>query len=167
MVKIIDFSKKNMKLLFVLMFLILLLYLHFVGLLAKVEFWNIPITLFVAITLWYLNERSKRIEQQYKFKLEIYGGMLETLSSFYKQGDPNLKAEFLNQYRKLWIVADDDVIISANDFFIAMENVNSTQEEQQTALSKFVTCLRKDLISNRGVIIKDTNLGYDDFKHVI
>lgn len=165
MVKIIDFSKKNMKLLFVLMFLILLLYLHFVGLLAKVEFWNIPIPLIIAITIWYLNERSKRTEQQYKLRESIYSKMLDSLEGFYEGGDIELRRLFLREYRKLWLVSSDSVIESVNNFFDTVHVLRQASDtEKENALGKMVTSLRRDLISNRRVII--TKLKEKDLKHI-
>jgi len=164
--KVSELLERHTKLIYLIFAALVIIYLLYEGLLSQIEFWKIPIPLLIAIIIWHLNEKSKRLDMQYNLKVEIYGRMLETISCFYPMGDPSLKPEFLKQYRKLWVVANDDVINSVNEFFVVAENAKSTQDEKQSALGDVVSKMRQDLISNRGVIIKETKLDKYDFKHV-
>jgi len=59
---------------------------------------------------WYLNERSKRVYEEYKRKEEKYSELIRSLRGFYvSSSSKELKTEFLNQLNLCWMYCPDEV----------------------------------------------------------
>lgn len=135
--------------------------------LCSVDFWKIVAPAFIAIGVWYFNERSKRIQQEYERKEESYKELLRTLRGFYVAGhDSQLKSEFLHQLNLCWLYAPDDVIKKSYKFLsLVHSGVTATDEQKELAVGELVVEIRKDLISRN--IVKKSKLKPEDFKHLV
>ena len=78
---------------------------------------GIIITLIIGLVTWYLNERSKRVYEEYKRKEEKYSKLICSLKGFYISSlDKELRDEFLNQLNLCWMYCSDEVIMKAYNF---------------------------------------------------
>jgi len=128
------------------------------------------ITLGVGFLTWCLNERSKRIYEEYKRKEEKYSKLIRSLRGFYvslsdKELEKKLRTEFLNQLNLCWMYCPDEVIYKAYNFlFTVRADQKHSDEEREKAIGEFILAIRKDLISRKP--LRKTNLWPKDFKHL-
>jgi len=163
MLKEYDILKYRNIVLVILSFLILILLVT--GIIFSLEFWKITAPVLIAVIIWYLNEISKRVEQQYQLKANTYSKILESLEGFYEGGSIDQKKLLISEYRKLWLVSPDYVIENMNSFFDTVHaSKQSSDNKKEEALGNLVTSLRTDLISNRRVT--STKLDAKDLKHI-
>jgi len=120
----------------------------------------------ISLITWSLNERSKRIYEEYKRKEEKYSKLISSLKGFYISSlDKELRDEFLNQLNLCWMYCPDDVIIKAYNFLsTAQTNKKSINKEREKVLGEFMLSIRKDLIKRKP--LKKTDLKPEDFKHL-
>jgi Pyruvate/2-oxoacid:ferredoxin oxidoreductase delta subunit len=122
---------------------------------------------FVSVLVtWYLNERSKRIYEEYKRKEEKYSGLIRNLKGFYDDSlNKELKTEFLNQLNLCWMYCPDEVIHKAYDFLRKVRtDQKHSDEEKEKAVEELMLAIRKDLISRKP--LRKTSLRPEDFKHL-
>ncbi len=133
---------------------------------SSAEFWTIAAPAFIAVGAWYINEKSKRIQQEYERKEESYKDLLRTLRGFYiTSHDTKLKNDFLHQLNLCWLYAPDQVIIKSYEFLRLVHiGVEATNEQKELAVGELVAVIRKDIISRK--IVNKTNLKPSDFKHL-
>jgi len=120
----------------------------------------------ISLMTWYLNERSKRIYEEYKRKEEKYSKLIRSLKGFYISSlDKELRDEFLNQLNLCWMYCPDEVIIKAYNFLSTVHTDKKfTDKEREEALGEFMLAIRKDLIKRKP--LKKTTLRSEDFKHL-
>lgn len=120
----------------------------------------------ISLMTWYLNERSKRIYEEYKRKERKYSKLISSLKGFYISSfNKELRDEFLNQLNLCWMYCPDEVIIKAYNFLSTVDTNNkSTNKEREKALGEFILSIRKDLIKRKP--LKKTNLKPEDFKNL-
>jgi len=134
---------------------------------------NIPIPVIGAVlafvsslVIWCLNERSKRIYEEYKRKEEKYSGLIRSLRGFYVDSfNKKMRTEFLNQLNLCWMYCPDEVIHKAYDFLLMVHtDQEHSDEEKEKAVGELMLAIRKDLISRKP--LGKTNLRPEDFKHL-
>lgn len=118
------------------------------------------------LATWYLNERSKRIHEEYKRKEEKYSGLIRSLRGFYVDSfNKELRTEFLNQLNLCWMYCPDDVIHKAYNFLLTVHTDQKySDEEKEKAVGELMLAIRKDLINRK--TLRKTNLRAEDFKHL-
>ena len=118
------------------------------------------------LVTWYLNERSKRIYEEYKRKEEKYSGLIRSLRGFYVDSlNKELRTEFLNQLNLCWMYCPDDVIHKAYNFLLTVHTDQKySDEEKEKAVGELMLAIRKDLINRK--TLRKTNLRAEDFKHL-
>ena len=119
-----------------------------------------------AVVTWYLNERSKRIYEEYRRKEEKYSELIRSLRGFYVDSfNKEQITEFLNQLNLCWIYCPDEVIHKAYNFLSKVHtNQKYSNEEKEKAVGELMLAIRKDLISRKP--LKKTNLKPEDFRHL-
>lgn len=131
------------------------------------EFCKFVLPAIGAIYAWYLNERRKRLDDQYQRKEAAYRELIRALKGFYvgAENADSLKEEFLNQLNLTWLYCPDDVIKKGYAFLdtVHVRQVR-TDEEKEAALGEFVYAIRKDLLSRN--LLCRTSLTPADFKHL-
>jgi Pyruvate/2-oxoacid:ferredoxin oxidoreductase delta subunit len=120
----------------------------------------------ISLITWSLNERSKRIYEEYKRKEEKYSKLIRALRGFYTSSfNKELRDEFLNQLNLCWMYCPDDAIIKAYNFLSTVDtNSKSANGEREKVLGEFMLSIRKDLIKRKP--LKKTSLKPEDFKHL-
>lgn len=115
---------------------------------------------------WYLNERSKRIYEEYKRKEEKYSELIRSLRGFYEESSSKeLRAEFLNQLNLCWMYCPDEVINKANNFLHMVHTGQKHSDEKKgKAVGELILAIREDLISRKP--LKKTTLKPEDFRHL-
>ena len=134
---------------------------------------NIIITVIGAVIVfisglvtWYLNQRSKRIYEEYTRKEEKYSGLIRSLRGFYVDSlNEELRTEFLNQLNLCWMYCPDDVIHKAYKFLLMVHtDQKHSDEEKEKAVGELMLAIRKDLISRKP--LGKSNLKPEDFRHL-
>lgn len=118
------------------------------------------------LVTWRLNERSKRIHEEYKRKEEKYSGLIRSLRGFYVNSENReLKTEFLNQLNLCWMYCPDEVIRKAYNFLnMVHTGQKHSDEENEKAVGELMLAIREDLIGKK--LLRTTNLKPEDFKHL-
>lgn len=119
-----------------------------------------------AVVTWYLNERSKRIYEEYKRKEEKYSELIRSLRGFCVDSFSKEQiTEFLNQLNLCWMYCPDDVIHKAYNF-LSMVHINQkhSDKEKEKAVGELILAIRKDLVSRKP--LEKTNLKPEDFRHL-
>lgn len=118
------------------------------------------------LATWYLNERSKRIHEEYKRKEEKYSGLIRSLRGFYVDSfNKELRSEFLNQLNLCWMYCPDEVIHKAYNFLLMVHtDQRHSDEEKEKAVGELMLAIRKDLTSRKP--LGKTNLTPRDFRHL-
>jgi hypothetical protein len=118
------------------------------------------------LVTWRLNERSKRIYEEYKRKEERYSGLIRSLRGFYTDSfSKEVRNEFLNQLNLCWMYCPDEVIHKAYDFLLTVHTDQEHSDRQkEEAVGELMLAIRKDII-NRKTLGK-TTLRPDDFRHL-
>jgi len=124
------------------------------------------IALVGAVLTWRLNERSKRIYEEYKRKEEKYSGLISSMRGFYVDShNRELKSEFLKQLNLCWMYCPDEVIYKAYDFLNTVRvGQKCSDEEKEKAVGELMLAIRRDLIERKP--LKATNLKPEDFRHL-
>ena len=124
------------------------------------------IVLVSGLATWRLNERSKRIHEEYKRKEEKYSGLIRSLRGFYIDSfNKELRSEFLNQLNLCWMYCPDEVIRKAYNFLLMVHtDQRHSDEEKEKAVGELMLAIRKDLISRKP--LGKTNLTPRDFRHL-
>jgi len=115
---------------------------------------------------WYLNERSKRIYEEYKRKEEKYSELIRSLRGFYVDSfSKELRTEFLDQLNLCWMYCPDEVIHKAYNFLSMVHaGQKRSDEEKEKAVGELILAIREDLIRRKP--LKKTILNPKDFKHL-
>ena len=118
------------------------------------------------LVTWYLNERSKRIYEEYTRKEEKYSGLIRSLRGFYVDSfNKELRNEFLNQLNLCWMYCPDEIIHKSYNFLLMVHTDNKySDEEKEKAVGELMVAIRKDLISRKP--LRKTSLKPEDFKHL-
>ncbi|MDP2923223.1 MAG: hypothetical protein Q8O30_05825 [Candidatus Omnitrophota bacterium] len=122
------------------------------------------ITLSGGFLTWYLNERSKRIYEEYKRKEEKYTELIKNIRGFYADSiNKELKQEFLKQLDLSWLYCPDEVIRKIYSFLLMLDkDRKSSEEERNEATGELILTIRKDLINRKP--LSKTELTSKDFK---
>lgn len=135
------------------------------------DFLKFIIPLLGAVSAWILNERRKRIDDEYSRKEKKYESLIEGLRGFYddmaqKRDGKDLKARFLQELNKAWLYCPDEVIQKAYQFLNTVKGEGKyTQEQQKAATGELMLAIRKDLLSRKPV--KGTSLTPQDFQFLV
>jgi Pyruvate/2-oxoacid:ferredoxin oxidoreductase delta subunit len=127
---------------------------------------GVAITLVAGFVTWFLNERSKRSEEQYRRKEERYVELVKALRGFYVDSfDKEMRESFLHQLNLCWLYCPDDVIQKAYKF-LSMVHTDQKQPdtEKEKAVGEFILAIRKDLLNRKP--IRSTALKPEDFRHL-
>jgi len=118
------------------------------------------------LVTWYLNERSKRIYEEYKRKEDKYSALIRSLRGFYVDSfNKELQTEFLNQLNLCWMYCPDEVIHKAYNFLLMLHTAQKySDEEKEKAVGELILTIRKDLISKKPLV--KTNLKPEDFRYL-
>jgi len=113
-----------------------------------------------------LNERSKRIYEEYKRKEDKYSGLIRSLRGFYVNSlDKELRTEFLAQLNLCWMYCPDEVINKAYNFLLLVHTEQKhSDEEKEKAVGELMLAIRRDLLSRKP--LRKTGLKPEDFKHL-
>jgi len=124
------------------------------------------VVLITAIVTWYLNEKGKRIYEEYKRKEIKYSELIKCLRGFYISSfDKDLRNAFLNQLNLCWMYCPDDVIQKAYNFLnMVHTDQKHSDEEKEKAVGELILAIRIDLINRKP--LKKTTLKPEDFKHL-
>lgn len=114
-------------------------------------------------------------QQKSMKKREGYEKLISLLDSFYENKEIADRQKFINEYRKAFLYASDDVLKNINNFYesVSLER-NKSAEDQERMFSEVIIEMRKDLLSfmiyRSGLFLKNmfsvTQLTYKDVKHV-
>lgn len=109
------------------------------------------------VVMWVLNQQAKWRWEKHIRKEERYLGFLDSLTGFYvgsENGDK--KEKFIRQWRLAWLYCPDEVIRLGNRFLdtVKKKEVESTDEQKETALAKLVLELRRDMIGKVKTCLK-------------
>ena len=139
---------------------------QFIQIISSVDFWKFVVPLTGAVIAWFLNEWRKRIWEQYQRKEDQYKKLIRCLQGFYvKTGNPELKAEFLQQLNICWLYCPDEVLRKAYAFLDSVHTDRIKSEEtKEEAMNEFILSIRKDMLSRR--LVKKTELEQKDFRHL-
>lgn len=125
------------------------------------------VTLAGGILTWRLNEKSKRVYEEYQRKEEKYAALIKSVRGFYTTSfEKETREEFINQLNLCWMYCSDDVIQKGYKF---LETVHTqfgkkySDKDRENALGEFILAIRKDLIDREP--LKVTHLKPEDFKH--
>lgn len=103
---------------------------------------------------WWLQERSRRRQADFEWRVTRYSELMVSLSAFY-QGGGNSRGgtgantalqSFLGHYRRAWLYAPNDVLKAGNEFLETVRVgslVDDTRRER--AARAFVMAMRRDL----------------------
>lgn len=127
-------------------------------------------TVAVAISLlsiplsWFLNEKSKRVYEEYKRKEQRYAELIKSINGFYVDShDSRQVNEFINQLHLCWMYCPDVVIKKGYAFLNTVHSGEKCAEaEKEEALGDFVLAIREDLLHRKPT--KTTQLTAKDFK---
>jgi hypothetical protein len=88
---------------------------------ALISVGGVVLTLLGGIVTWALNERSKRIHEEYKWKEERYSGLIRSFRGFYVNLlSKELREGFLKQLNLCWMYCPDNVIRKAYGFLLTV-----------------------------------------------
>ncbi|MBP9019659.1 MAG: hypothetical protein KBG04_07580 [Bacteroidales bacterium] len=127
-------------------------------------------TFFGSVLLWFLNEKNKRIYEEYVRKEKKYSALIRSLKGFYEGTcDPKLINEFLNQLNLCWMYCPDEVIKKGYNFLHMVQDRQQdrqqySEEDREKAIGELIIAIRKDLISRK--LLKKTELKAEDFRHL-
>ncbi len=109
---------------------------------GSVEFWKLALPLFSAVIAWYINERQKRLLEQYQRKEASYRELVRALRGFYEgtSDSDKLKADFLDQLNQSWLYCPDNAILKGYEF---LESVKQGEDNdlKQRAMGDFVAAI--------------------------
>jgi hypothetical protein len=131
-----------------------------------IQFAVVFITFIAGFVTLSLNERSKRIYEEYKRKEERYLELVKSLRGFYIDSyNKDMRDNFLMQINMCWLYCPDDVIQKAYKFLSMVQTgQNLSDIDKELAVGEFILATRMDLITRRPV--RNTSLKPDDFRHL-
>jgi len=135
-----------------------------IKILSDVDFWKIFIPAISAIIAWHLNEKSKRLHEEFIRKEERYRNLLNALGGFYSKSEnkQELRKKFLKELELAWLYCPDEIIDSINSFLEDLKKDKSTEDSRRLAIKNIIFSMRKDLLSRK--IIKKTRLKANNYK---
>ncbi|MCK5493464.1 MAG: hypothetical protein KAJ14_10180 [Candidatus Omnitrophica bacterium] len=130
----------------------------------------ILITLGGSMLTWTANEKSKRLEEEFKRREERYSKLLDVMKGFYVGSTSTTQQqEFLKETDLSWLYCPDEIIRKAYAFLETLkpENKNRYSPEelnktQKTTLQELILAMRKDLIKREK--LKETELKAEEFQ---
>ena len=127
---------------------------------------GVVIALIAGFITLFINERSKRSEQEYKRKEERYVELVNALRGFYIDSPDKEKREnFLRQLNLCWLYCPDEVILKAYKFLMMVHtDQKQTVAAREKAVGEFMLSVRMDLLGRKPV--RSTSLSSEDFKHL-
>jgi hypothetical protein len=133
---------------------------------ALIQVGGVVFALIAGFITLFINERSKRGEQEYRGKEERYVELVNALQGFYVDTfDKEKRENFLRQLNLSWLYCPDEVIQTAYKFLVMVHTDQKQPEsEREKALGEFMLAIRKDLLNRKPV--RQTSLRPDDFKHL-
>jgi len=132
---------------------------------ASLDFLKFFVPLVGAVIAWILNERRKRVWEEYQRKELRYQELLRTARGFYAAiNNQQMKNAFIEQLILCWLYCPDEVIRRGYALLNAINSPNTTDAERHTAHANFVVAIRKDLISR--TITSETKLAAADYQHL-
>lgn len=131
-----------------------------IKILSDVDFWKILIPAISAIIAWRLNEKSKRLHEEFIRKEKRYRNLLNALEGFGSKSEnkQELREKFLKELKLAWLYCPDEIIHSIHKF------LERTTNDGSLAVKKIIFSMRKDLLSRK--IVKRTRLKADDYKFI-
>lgn len=126
---------------------------------------GVVLTVIAGFVTLFLNERSKRSEEEYKRKEERYIELVTALRGFYVESFyKEMRENFLRQLNLCWLYCPDDVIHKAYKFLLTVQtSQKQPASDKEKAVGEFILAIRKDLLSRKSV--RSTTLEPEDFKH--
>ncbi|MBI4216530.1 MAG: hypothetical protein HY687_03990 [Chloroflexi bacterium] len=117
-----------------------------------------------------MNERSKRLDEEYKRKEQRYSELIASLQGFTvalmkadSQTSKQMRANFLHQLNLCWMYCPDEVIRKAYHFLATVrEGTTYKEDERGKAAGEFLLSIRSDLIGRKP--LRKTELKPDDFE---
>jgi len=130
------------------------------------DFLKFFVPLLGGVVAWFFNERRRREWEEYLRKEERYRELLRTLTGFYADtGDPEVRRQFLEEYKRCWLYCGDDVIKAANFAMEGLvENTPLHNDERLRRIGLLVIAIRRDLL--RRTLTRRTTLTPADFSHI-
>ncbi len=128
--------------------------------------WITLLTILAGFITWGLNERGKRLTEEFQRKEEKYKELIRCLRGFYVGSDDrDLKSEFINQLNLCWMYCPDEVIQKAYQFLGTVHTSPSlTNMTKENAVGELILVIRQDLIGRKR--FKKTELTSSDFQHL-
>ncbi|MCR4313675.1 MAG: hypothetical protein NUV84_00305 [Candidatus Uhrbacteria bacterium] len=128
--------------------------------------WLSFLTITAGFITWGLNERSKRIAEDFSRKETKYMELIRCLQGFYVGSeDKDLKAEFLKQLNLCWMYCPDDVIRKVYQFLGTIHTDPSYGSlTKEDAVGEIMLAIRQDLIERKR--FRNTELTARDFQHL-
>jgi Pyruvate/2-oxoacid:ferredoxin oxidoreductase delta subunit len=127
---------------------------------------GVTIGLIAGFITLFLNEYSKRSEEEYKRKELRYVELITALRGFYVDShNTELKDSFLRQLNLCWLYCPDDVIRKAYAF-LATVHTDAKQPDaiKERALGELILAVRQDLLLRKST--RRTDLKPKDFRHL-
>jgi hypothetical protein len=115
----------------------------------------VVVPLLGALATWALNERSKRIAEEYRRKEERYTELVSRIRAFTTHGnDPARRSEFIDHLNLAWLYCSDEVIQKAYAFLDSVHvdaGKGGDPEEQleRNAVGELMVAIRTDLVNRR------------------
>lgn len=133
---------------------------------VSADFLKFFLPLIGGVIAWFMNERRRRAWEEYLRKEERYRELLRTLSGFYTHAsDPDVRRQFLEEYKRCWLYCSDDVIKAANAAMDVMkEGTTIAMEQRLQRIGDFVLAIRRDLL--RRTLTRRTELRAEDYVHI-
>jgi Pyruvate/2-oxoacid:ferredoxin oxidoreductase delta subunit len=131
-----------------------------------IQIGGLAATLIAGFITLFLNERSKRVNEEYKRKEERYTELLNALRGFYVDSlDKDMRENFLRQVNLCWLYCPDEVIQKAYKF-LSMVHTNQKYSDpnKEESVGEFILAIRKDMFNRTPV--RNTYLIAEDFKHL-
>ena len=132
----------------------------------------------LGIFTWFLNERSKRNDVEYRRKEERYLKLIKGLEGFRvslstkdQEQSNKLIKDFLDQYFLCWMYCPDDVYYKIKKF-IQMVSLQRDRDytdiEKENAIGEIMLAIRKDIYNKwlfkKGRFYRKTTLKPEDYK---
>lgn len=130
---------------------------------SDVDFWKIFIPAISAIIAWRLNEKSKRLHEEFIRKETRYRNLLDAIEGFGSKSEnkQELRKKFLQELKLAWLYCPDEIINSIHRF-LGLKKDKPTANDSSSAVKDIIFSMRKDLLSRK--IVKKTRLKAKDYQ---
>ena len=137
------------------------------AIILNVEFWKIVAPTLIAVTVWWLTERSKARWEQFKLKEGNYKELILSLKGLYDYTrDQKATDDFLRKVDLCWLYSPDSVIQKAYAFIKTVHTDKKTSDEQkELACGELIQAIRKDMLRRK--IVRRSKLRPHDFKILV